>query len=157
MSKSDRRLLVQAIQRTFQSITLPSENEISIGSSLESLNIAKAFSGKKWSELPVEFLRYNASALVFFTDKAFYYYLPAYLIACITDYKVADIVPLDVIILLFPDEKFKDTFERRIRLFTLEQKRVIREFLLYMDAAHRDDFVKITPHRALHKYWNQFE
>jgi hypothetical protein len=154
MSKKDRKGLVQIIENAFKDVPYP--DVITDNKSLEGLAIAEAFRGKNWRDLSVEFLRYNESALGFFTPKAFHYFLPAFLIVSVTKHKEADVIPSSLVFILTPNEEFKNTFDVRVQLLSREQKKAVREFLVYMDAEHGVGYFKITPHRALNRFWNQF-
>lgn len=74
------------------------KHEITNGTSGESIEIKNAFFNKKWIELDSKLLKYHNSALSFFTEEAFRYFIPAYMIFLIDDIKSADLLSDNVIL-----------------------------------------------------------
>jgi hypothetical protein len=89
----------------------------------ESTDIAAAFRGKHWKDLPLETLRYFSAALSFFTPEAYHFYLPAFLITSALRYDDADILPGAVLFHLTPPgERYADDYyAQRLALFTPSQ------------------------------------
>src|SRR4051812_4881607 len=49
----------------------------------EAEEVARAFDGKRWAQVTPELVRENKDALPLLTPEAFYYYFPAYMLACV--------------------------------------------------------------------------
>ncbi|MBE7456520.1 MAG: hypothetical protein HS102_07815 [Planctomycetia bacterium] len=121
--------------------------------------IEQAFLGKGWLDVSKETIRYNHTALFFFSDDAFRYYLPAFMMAAIKNEDdddsgmiIASVVsaltgPLDI------DSPEKQRFLRRMKGFNVAQSKVIIEYLSYVDSKCSDWFAFDEPRRAIESYW----
>lgn len=125
--------------------------------------IAAAFKGKHWGDVPLELLLGSHESLSFFTDEAFRFYLPAYLLAAIERYEDADIIPLYVLFSLRPSRKGEEEarFLARMEGFSTVQREAIRSFLRFMAHAHAADFpsndlTRDEPSLLLEQFWEQF-
>jgi hypothetical protein len=85
------------------------------------------FSGKPWNALDAESLRFHADAMYMFTPLAHQYYLPAFMVASLSDPKVADVIPDNII---FHLSQHEDKFWwERILALTPSQREVVAEFV----------------------------
>jgi hypothetical protein len=111
------------------------------GGHLECNEVAAAFRGKHWKEIPLDVLRYHSSGLFFFTPEAYRFYLPAYLIAAALYHDEADTIPGSVVFSLIPPSDARDvqTYHRRMEGFTSSQRNAIKSFLEFLKAQHPGD------------------
>jgi hypothetical protein len=96
-------LVLQKINSAFQAISYPGDLHIvydNSGYHLECMEIREAFAGKHWSDLKLETLVYQNSALSFMTPEAFRFYLPAYLSIVINKFDKTDILPDNIVLTL---------------------------------------------------------
>ena len=85
------------------------------------------FSGKPWSGLDVNSLRYHEDAMVMFTPHAHQYYLPAFMVASLSDPAGADVIPDNII---FHLSRYTEGFWwERVRVLTPLQCEVVAEFV----------------------------
>jgi hypothetical protein len=82
-----------AIKRAFpaEGAVPPSAAEVTAARDHEGL--ISAFADRPWPTLSPEELRYNSVGLALFTDRAFAYYLPAFMLAELHSSEVMDVVP----------------------------------------------------------------
>ncbi len=97
-----------------------------------------------WQDIHLEHISQFSYALIYFKPKAFIYFLPAFLIACIEDYKTEFGSSCDTILMCFtpPKEKNKE-FEARMKLFNKKQFNIIKRFLHYLVAVDDQEESKI--------------
>jgi hypothetical protein len=113
--------------------TPPERQSITSHSCLECDDIARVFSGTKWSELAdVEFLRYNRESLTLFAPPAFHYYQPAFMRATLSDPIGADLIP-DVITWNVQRELGNEP-RGWLPLFTPKQRNLLARFLRMLPA-----------------------
>ncbi|MFP6694925.1 MAG: DUF6714 family protein [Pirellulales bacterium] len=89
--------------------------------------------GRTWDGHDVPTLRMHEAAMCFFTPGAFRYYLPAYMLAELRDPENADILG-EFVVYQFgePELDWKETYEKRLTLFTQDEKDAVLAFLRYM-------------------------
>ncbi len=88
--------VLEKITYGFQSMTYPGDFNIVYDNSennLECVEIQQTFVGKHWTELTLETLLEQKSALGFLTPEAFQFYLPAYLSIVIQEFDEVDVLP----------------------------------------------------------------
>lgn len=158
--------LTARIEGAFAEVPYPARGLVD-GHDGESIEIADAFRLKRWQDLDIDFLCHAHMEDIFLlSDEAFRYFLPGYMKVSVLYYDQADLVPDCVVHALTmpgpedwreddPKILFHDKidFLRKMRPFTAEQKRVIREFLEYMDRVHGEDYPDHDPKVALQRYW----
>ncbi len=110
------------------------------------------FRSRRWQDIVTYRLPYDA--VFFFDDESYRYYLPAYLVTALRwPRRAANVRSGSIASLLPPSKKDPELSEFRSRMdaFTQEQKRIIREFLIFMQ-----EFDQIDPRakKALRRYWN---
>lgn len=110
------------------------------------------FRRRRWRDIVTDRLPYDA--VFFFDDEPFRYYLPAYLVTALRwPRRAANVRSSSVASLVAPGPGDPELarFRARMDAFTPDQKQVIRDFLLCMQA-----FDRIDPRagRALRRYWN---
>jgi hypothetical protein len=83
VERSEIAGLVGQIEAAFEATPYPGDDQICDPrpGDEEVAEYALEFRGTRWGRLHPEFLAYHDAAISFFTDKAFRYFLPAYLIA----------------------------------------------------------------------------
>ena len=91
------------------------------------------FLGRSWDGHDAPTLRMHEVAMSFFTPEAFRYYLPAYMLAELRDPENADILG-EFVVYQFgePEPDWKETYEKRLTLFTQDEKDAVLAFLRYM-------------------------
>ena len=86
MDAPDKRKLVEKISNAWSNVPYPGDQNIFTPDSYDDEGITDYFSGTTWKGHKVDRLRGSCSALnVFFTPRAYHYWLPAYLIATVDD------------------------------------------------------------------------
>ena len=103
------------------------------------------FRDRPWSEITLEDLwdTYPGppdACLSFMSAEAFQYYLPSYLSIFLRHWDRADTIADAAIFALVPtsDEKLRVWQAERFRQFTSSQRKVIADFLSYVDKKYRD-------------------
>lgn len=150
--------LVQQIIAAFSERRYPGDGHLvydTSGQHLECDQIARAFEGKHWNSLSPSFIFSHNSALSFFSPEAFRYYLPAFLLAAITDIDAADIaVDSTISNLTVPDDaNLLASFWENISGLTESEKKAIQAFLEFMRDVHGNDYPRWGPQEALRRYW----
>ena len=152
-------LLADIIQRAFTSSRYPGDARLvfdNSGGDLECTQVAHAFKGKQWSDLSVSFLRLYPDSLFFLSPEAYWFYLPAYLLASVLSYRCADIITINVVYSLTPPANKgseRDCFDAKIQGFSPEQRAAIKAFLEFLQCEHAGDFPFGDVEIALDRYW----
>ncbi len=161
MSKDE---LIALIEQAFANTVYPGDDKlINANHCGECAEIAEVFQGKRWASLTdVKFLRHYVAALSLLYPEAFRYYLPAYMIAALTDPATADVILDSVEYDLMPrpteDAVAQDWFFSRARGFSPAQKRAIKAYLEFPvpnDSLEYDPKRKQELQRTL-DFWNTF-
>lgn len=78
--------LITDINSTFQNVQYTShQSTITIDARYDCEEISEQFSGKDWRDIPFQMLIDTYSALYLFTPEAFHYFLPAFMLASLSD------------------------------------------------------------------------
>lgn len=111
------------------------------GRHLECNEVAAAFRGKHWREVPLETLRRRADAIFFLTPEAYRFYLPAYLLAAVSHYDQADSIPDSVVFSLTPpsDSRDVENYRQTVEGLTASQRLAIRRFLEFQKQHHEEN------------------
>lgn len=166
--------IIIEIQNAFSETQYPGDKNITSSPykaqypDYEGNQIDKVFKGKSWNEVSENDLAFQNSAMAFFTNDAWRYYLPAYMILIVNDIKKADVIADDLVrYLTVPEEKvgitqeetFKDfeRFTERVAEFSLEQGRAILHFLEYLFENHKDHYPDNEPLKPIDQYWFKFK
>lgn len=96
--------------------------------------ITEYFKGKTWEGHSVDDLRDHHTALSLFTPDAFHFFLPAFMLASLESYDNTDILPDSIRFNFEFSLDHRDHFLVRLTNFSEEQRRVIIEFLRYMES-----------------------
>ena len=96
--KQLRNLLIEQITSAFKDIEYPGDGE------LHRNDETKELIGKHWKDIPLEMLRVD-SRILYLSPKALRFYLPAYLIAIISNPDEMDILVGDIVRFLSPTEQ----------------------------------------------------
>lgn len=95
--------LVAKIKTAFATRPYPGDDQlVDDPADYESAEIAEAFRGLHWSEPAPEMLEYNHSALTFFSDAAWRYYVPAFMLVILEHPDKIDMVDSWLIFGLLP-------------------------------------------------------
>jgi hypothetical protein len=95
------------------------------------------FQGRSWDGHSVEDIRLQADAMCFFTPEAFRYYLPAFMLAELSDSKAADIVGEYVVYKFGPQSRgFQSLQKERLAVMSHEEKLAVLQFIRYMQEKH---------------------
>lgn len=151
--------LKQQIEAAFADAIKPEDDRIGYDPhDGESQELAYAFKGKHWKDIPREDLQYNSST--FLSPEGFRYYLPAYLLAALDDH--GDLLPRSVYGLMPdpPDRPSTDGLSewQRTRFEPLSplQKHAVRAFLEYVRDKFSQNFPEShAPGAALERYWGR--
>lgn len=148
-AKRDRiRALRSQIHEAFANVPYPGNSSLT---GLPDINpdkhrLEKAFCGKDWRQLiNVKFVHRYYDCVSYFTDAAYFYFLPAYLITVLEYYDDAHMLPLSVLgelssVLHTQRGKGSDWAKRRDAMYTTAQKRAIAAFLEYIRDEHGKDY-----------------
>lgn len=124
MAQESRSSAVRTkIERAFADTPSPGEEYDAISATRQDdEGIVEYFRGTSWRGHRVQDLRYHSVALSFFTDAAFRYWLPAFMIAELEDPATADIIAQDIAFSLAYDP-------RRLGHFTVPELEAVSTFL----------------------------
>jgi hypothetical protein len=157
--QEDKSELAKRIREAFADAPYPGDgNLIYAPDDLGAREIADAFRGKHWSEVPFETLLYHNDALHFFTDEAFRFYLPAYLLAVLERYEDADVLPemlVGVLTAPDPQDPGYSSFRLRFDGFSADRRAAVTAFLEYLMMTHQDEYPDDELLTALQSYWTQ--
>ena len=128
--------LKEAIIAAFANVPYPGDNEITRCPyrCRPCQEIADYFKGTTWDSHQIDDLRDHHTALSLFTPEAFHYFLPTFMLAALEAHDIVHILP-DAI--RFPFEfnlDHRDYFPVRFTKFSEEQRKVIIEFLRFMES-----------------------
>lgn len=141
--------LEQIIKDAFADTPYPKDNQI--GQSHEKDFIDEQFKGKKWQDISVETLLKCRTDLMYFTDNAFRYFLPAFMIGVVLHEHETDTLATNLITQLTPPKALKDYlsssslenltkgFLIRAQLFNTPEIQAIIAFLKFYADLHVDD------------------
>jgi hypothetical protein len=103
MSQQKTAELIASIKAAFATRVYPGDDQLVDDlDDLESAEIAEAFRGLHWSEPSPEMLEHNNSALNFFSDAAWRYYVPAFMLVVLEHSDKIDMVDFSLIFSLLP-------------------------------------------------------
>jgi hypothetical protein len=112
---------VRLIETAFASTPSPGADFDNISATKQDEGIVEYFRGTTWRGHTVRALRYHCAALSFFTDPAFRYWLPAFMLASLEDPVTADVIPESIESSMRKAEK--------LALFTVGERHAISAFL----------------------------
>ena len=135
----DAVVLTAKISDAFADVTLPTS--VVSHQCPECESVETAFEGRRWSEVPVDTIRYHRDALPLLTPEAYVFLIPAYLIAAVRE-PLGDIAPM-VLYSLQPSA------DRRGCPFTDRQRSVLLEVGEWL--ADRESWG--IEMRRIRKYW----
>ena len=190
MSKVDKRIILgEKIRIDFSSIIPPEDDKIVENQSwaevdLERSLVVKTFKGKDWKDISAkDIVETENTALHFFTNESFNFFLPAYMNTIIFNHEELDnSIAVDVLInklippktLLLKNNNYSDDELSRKKRFeglqklTLQQQKCVKLFLEFMDNEYSSDFfdeddnfgeigessyILPSPSLALERYW----
>src|SRR5579859_2030598 len=135
---ADKKLL-EEIERAFSNSQYPGDDNLVYDNSANAwpdVVITKAdLRGKHWKDLTIETINYHRDDLPALTPTAFCFYLPAFLIACISYSDTVDVLPENLIYSLSKDygNEQTTTWHRAIiEALSPEQKGVLVKFLEWL-------------------------
>jgi len=179
----------EQIRKAFQTVKHPGKDRLireGSGGTTEAEDIVQAFGDTSWQQVSGETLRYENAAMSFFSEAAFVYYLPAYMLFKLEHFSEADVVPDNLVSQLtmpaatdfieamgyvqeMPPELSgilmgaADNIDEHIRWFrdktTLlsnEQSATVLSFLHYLNNNYADNFADGQIEKAINRYWFQF-
>jgi hypothetical protein len=123
--------LADKIEAAFANTPHPGSDFGDISSTQWDEGIVDYFRGTTWRCHNVRDLRYHSCALSFFTDKAFRYWLPAFMLAELEDPEEADVIAEGIAFHLTDAETAKDCLQQ----FTKDELEAIAAF--FDDCAQR--------------------
>ncbi|HZZ42358.1 MAG TPA: DUF6714 family protein [Tepidisphaeraceae bacterium] len=109
------------IETAFADAPRPGDGFEDISATKQDEGIVEYFRGTTWRGHDIRDLRYHSAALSFFTDAAFRYWLPAFMLGSIEDAETADVIPESI------QFHFRDG--RKAKLFTRPERAAIAAFL----------------------------
>ena len=126
--------LKQLLSESFKNSGYPENDIVERGSSATDAvrhTLFDAFKGKHWQEISHDVIDKNFENLPLFSDVGFHYYLPAYLQRCLDDFSPRNLTCEFTIYFLcrLITEQDNPWNLSRVRLFTDQQREVVRRFL----------------------------
>ena len=124
----------ELIETAFADVPYPGDNNIADHEDcLECDDVRAFFRGKSWRDLKFPELHDFHESLSHFTGPAFLYFLPGYMIACLDDWNLSDMIPYSVIrIGGYGDdtEAAKSEARENRQVFTRNQREAIAAWLV---------------------------
>ncbi len=164
MPDSSQQDLAQRIEAAFQDGHYPGDDYLVYDNSQTYLDVVETkqdFLGKHWKDLSIDVINRNRNNSRFFTPQAFYFYLPAFLIASVLyPIDVVDVLPENLMLTLMPSAEIpelNDWLTAVLQMLTIEQKRVIMEFVTWDDNTYTGEELKhldLISTRAV-RFWTQ--
>jgi hypothetical protein len=150
----DKETARAAIRRAFANVPLPArieEMRLPRYTGDDSYEMAIAFLGKRWTEIPIETLFVHRESLGTLAPNAFRAYLPAYLDAALASDDPLDKYGPDIRHYLLATLKgwSHQTAERatetreRLSALTADQRAAVAEVLRYLAAKHSEDAAEV--------------
>jgi len=96
--------LCKQIESAFEHTPSPGITDEEISRTPADEGVADYFRGRSWRYHTVRTLRWHSSAIIYFTDKAFRYYVPAFMLAELQDHEVADVIWESIVFRLYQDD-----------------------------------------------------
>ena len=139
----NKAALIQRIHLAFAGTVRPSSDNIIDGNpcdDMESEELYEKLKDLNWVEIPSNVARYRNGPLLYLTPDALRYFLPGYMIACISDPDEADVLWYSVIWELIPpsgtdgrhfDEESRGRFARFVSGMTREQREAVCEYVKF--------------------------
>lgn len=154
MSVREEQLRRQ-IEDAFADVPQPDEGRIAYASDAwEAPELIRDFRGQHWKDIPVKRIRQHAAHLSLLSPEALPYYLPAYLLAALTDLDVRDFLLSQLSI---PDESQPDLrkhFQQQFASLSSAQRNAIQMFLRWGRDEAAGPATRQHWARALETYWD---
>lgn len=84
--------VIQKIEEAWRDVSYPGDDKIFTPDSYDDEGIVEYFAGTSWRDHTPSDLRAHSSAFSFFTPEAYHFWLPAFMIAEITNPEEADVI-----------------------------------------------------------------
>jgi hypothetical protein len=151
----DKEAIRGKIRRTFGEVLVPTrieEMRLPRFTGDDSYEMAAAFVGKRWTEIPIEVLFYHRESLGALSATAYRAFLPAYLEACLASDDPLDKYGADLRYYLlstlkhWPHQSEHRAAETRERLSLLdaEQRATVADVLRYLETSwHMEDAAEV--------------
>jgi hypothetical protein len=138
--------LKKKIEDAFASACYPGDDHI-VNDGSRHYPLARRYRGRHWRELTFEDVFREPDPLAHFTPPAFAFFLPAILLASLTDDPRTRGICVDIVYHLGPflSDATPDEFDVRIRDLTKEQREAVAHFLLYFHENDTDTFPSAAP------------
>jgi len=120
----------------------------------QTYEIEALLEGKRWDQVEFDTIYKLREGLVFFTDSAFQYYLPAYMLAALTDSDRGRDIAMYLEFAL--TEFDHDYYGPRLRTLTTSQKRTVAEFMERRIQLIGEDGVMEDILVAYRKHWRPY-
>lgn len=167
MRQQSKDALLSEIRTSFADVLRPERDEIVISSSGDSerAEIGDKYARYEWADVPQDLLREKQDALHFFTVKAFCYYIPAFLVSIVEDYKTGENMNSTLVWSLtyhWDNAEIQEMQYFRFDALSSEQKLAIYHVLEWLLAEHGDDFINPSDKfsdlwRAIDSWWVRYE
>jgi hypothetical protein len=113
---------------------------------------------ERWQDVPDHLIEDHHDTLCFVDPKGFCYYLPAYMVWALRNYKTSDSLSSDhpiYSLMLDGDSSMREWHLNRFKRFDNQQAKAICRFLRFMskDEDHAD---AVAARKALDQYWGRF-
>lgn len=149
------RDVARRIEEAFADVPYPGDDHLVVGWTPEDVEIASFLRGRRWQNLPLEWLARNHEVVFFMTPEALRFYLPAYLIASLLHYDQAGNIPSSVMFLLelpsADDSDGQGRFQARFEPLSRRQREAIKAFIEYLRDEHGEAYPEDTS--PLLRWW----
>jgi len=125
----------ESIESAFADVPYPGDDRIADHQDCPECDDIRAhFRGASWRGHTVDELQQYQSALPLFTPQAFQYFLPAFMLVSLGDWRQADDIPFSIMYMCLPPEPDKDAglqqhWRERFEMLTLRQREAIAAYL----------------------------
>ena len=138
MTQSEKQTLIEAISSAWKDVPCPGTENIFTPDSYDDEGITEYFKDTTWHGHKPEILRgFDSAISTFFTNEAYHYWLPAFLIAAVENPEELS-QGTDAIVRSFIPEDYwrKEEYYSRMAMLTNEQKMVIISVIEHLAEFH---------------------
>ena len=136
--------VARQIEGAFADVSYPRDIRLTEGSSSDAFETEQFLKNRKWQDLELNELVRNHESVFFLTPEALRYYIPAFLLSSVLNYKEANPIPDTLIFLLTPpateDPASRIRFNARFGQFNKAQRQTIKAFLEFIRDEYGEDF-----------------
>jgi len=153
------RQLIDSVRRAFWDVPYPGDDRLLEEDSSAIYEVEKLQSqdwNSHWANVPDSVIEWHANRLAFLSPEAYRFYLPAFISYSLEKPESSEpVLPFLVYNLMETAERKRDCYQRRIALFTPEQKSVVLDFLNFVRDDLKDAMCLREASIAIEWYWGR--